>query len=163
MKAGNLLPIDLNEKSIVASDGSKHDLSEVARLHTEYGIRRSNFYAKHPGDRRLKQKFSSQSREKNRVKQFLDRVSKAIVQRAKENRQAIVLERLKGIRYAHTRGNGEGRAKRRRIAVAVQDATLNDSVQSRVGRNPSRVRLSLEYFQALLQLRLPEQIARADR
>lgn len=107
---------DLNEKSIVASDGSKHDLSEVARLHTEYGIRRSNFYAKHPGDRRLKQKFSSQSREKNRVKQFLNRVSKAIVQRAKENGQAIVLERLKGIRYVHTRGNGEGGGKRRRIA-----------------------------------------------
>ncbi len=31
---------DLNEKSIVGSDGTTHDLSEVARLQTLYGIRR---------------------------------------------------------------------------------------------------------------------------
>ena len=30
---------DLNEKSIVGSDGTTYDLSEVARLHTLYGIR----------------------------------------------------------------------------------------------------------------------------
>jgi len=35
---------DLNEKSIVGSDGTNIDLSEVARLHTEYGVRRSGFY-----------------------------------------------------------------------------------------------------------------------
>jgi len=32
--------IDLNEKSAVHSDGRRYDLSEVARLHTEYGVRR---------------------------------------------------------------------------------------------------------------------------
>src|SRR6266850_8091176 len=32
---------DLNEKSIVGSDGTVHDLSDAARLHTLYGIRRS--------------------------------------------------------------------------------------------------------------------------
>jgi hypothetical protein len=31
---------DLNEKSIVGSYGKAYDLSEVARLHTLYGIRR---------------------------------------------------------------------------------------------------------------------------
>ena len=30
---------DMNEKSIVGSDGTRHDLSEVARLHTLYGVR----------------------------------------------------------------------------------------------------------------------------
>jgi putative transposase len=72
--------------------------------------------SKHSRDRRLKQKFAGSSREKERIKQFLHRVAKQIVQKAKENRQAIVLERLKGIRFAHSRGNGEGRGRRRRIS-----------------------------------------------
>lgn len=108
---------DLNEKSIVASDGTRYDLSEVARLHTEYGVRRRDFYRRHPHDERLKLKFSMESREKNRVKQFLNRVSKAIVDKARQNKKAIILERLKGIRYASRRGNGKTRASRRRIAL----------------------------------------------
>ncbi len=107
---------DLNEKSIVGSDGTKYDLSEVARLHTEYGVRRRGFSVRHPRDNRLKLKFSSHSREKNRVKQFLHRISKAVVERAKRNKEAIVLERLKGIRYGSRRGSGKSRASRRRIA-----------------------------------------------
>src|SRR5258708_34840834 len=62
---------DLNEKSIVGSDGTVHDLSEVARLHTLYGIRRSRFYERHPRDRRLRKKFAGSRREKERVKQAL--------------------------------------------------------------------------------------------
>jgi len=74
-------------------------------------------YRRHPHDRRLKQKFAGSRREKERVKQFLRRVAKDIVTAAKQKRQAIVLERLKGIRYAHQKGNGEGRGRRRRIAL----------------------------------------------
>ncbi|MBI2649460.1 MAG: hypothetical protein HYW93_07405, partial [Thaumarchaeota archaeon] len=84
---------DLNEKSIVGSDGTKYGLSEVARLHTEYGVRRRDFYEKHPRDERLRRKFSEASRERNRVKQFLNRVSKAVVEKARANKQAIILER----------------------------------------------------------------------
>ena len=108
---------DLNERSIVGSDGAIINLSEVARLHTEYGDRRRDFYENHSGDRRLKKKFASSQRERERVKQILHRVAKKVVKQAKENKQDIVLERLKGIRYAHQRGNGEGRGKRRRIAL----------------------------------------------
>jgi IS605 OrfB family transposase len=108
---------DLNEKSIVGSDGTVHDLSEVARLHTLYGIRRSRFYERHPHDRRLRKKFAASRREKQRVSQALHWVSTLIVEKARMNREAIVLERLKGIRYAHQRGNGEGTARRRRIAL----------------------------------------------
>jgi IS605 OrfB family transposase len=108
---------DLNEKSIVGSDGTYHDLSEAARLHTLYGIRRSKFYERHPHDRRLKKKFAGSTREKERLKQALHRVSTLIVEKARANNEAIVLERLKGIRYAHRKGNGEGTAKRRRIAL----------------------------------------------
>ncbi len=107
---------DLNEKSIVGSDGTVHDLSEVARLHTLYGVRRSRFYERHPKDWRLKKKFASSRREKERVSQALHRVSTLIVEKARANNEAIVLERLKGIRYTHQKGNGERTARRRRIA-----------------------------------------------
>jgi putative transposase len=108
---------DLNEKSIVGSDGTSHDLSEVARLHTLYGLRRSKFYERRPQDRRLKKKFARSRREKERVYQALHRVSTQIVEKARANKEAIILERLKGIRYAHPKGNGEGKARRRRIAL----------------------------------------------
>lgn len=109
--------LDLNEKSVVCSDGTSHDLSEVARLHTEYGVRRSAFHSKHPGDIRLKQKFAGSRREKEMVKQLLHQVAKKTVQKAKGNEEAIVLERLRGIRYRHQGGNGEGRATRRRVSL----------------------------------------------
>jgi putative transposase len=108
--------IDLNEKSAVLSDGLTHDLSDVARLHTEYGVRRRDFYERHSNDGRLKKKFAGSTRERERVRQLLHSTSKKIVESAKSKGQSIVLEKLKGIRFAHKKGNGEGRGKRRRIA-----------------------------------------------
>jgi putative transposase len=108
--------VDLNEKSAVLSDGTTYNLSKVARMHTEYGIRRRDFSSRHPYDLRLKRKFSSGSREKERVKQFLHQVSKQIVEEAKHSNRSIILERLKGIRFVHRRGDGRSKASRRRIA-----------------------------------------------
>ena len=70
---------DLNEKSIVGSDGTRHNLSEVARLHPLYGVRRSRFNKRHSRDRRLNKKFASSRREKERVNQYLHRISSLIV------------------------------------------------------------------------------------
>ena len=109
--------IDLNEKSLVESDCTKLDLSKAARLHTEYEIRRRNFFARHHGDWKVKQKFASSRREKERVRQFLHKVAKQVVQKAKKNREGIILEGLKGIRYKSRRGNGDGPDRRRRIAL----------------------------------------------
>jgi putative transposase len=108
--------IDLNEKSAVLSDGTMFDLSEVARLHTEYGIRRRDFYERHPNDRKVKKKFAGSRREKERVKQALHRTAKEIVESAKSKSQSIVLESLKGIRNVHKKGNWESKGTRRRIA-----------------------------------------------
>ena len=116
-QASRKVGYDLNEKSIVGSDGSRIDLSEVARLHTLYGVRRSRFYQGHPNDRRLKKKFAGSRREKERASQALHRFSTMIVEKARANNEAIVLERLNGIRYAHQRRNGETTARRRRIAL----------------------------------------------
>ncbi len=68
----------------------------------------------HPNDRRLKQKFAGSRREKERIKQTLNVISKRLLEKAVKNREAIVLERLKGIRKAHRKGNGKGRDSRRR-------------------------------------------------
>ena len=108
---------DLNEKSVVGSDETRYDFSEVARLHTLYGVRRSRFSERHPHDRRLKKKFAGSRREKERAKQALHRISTMIVEKARAGNEAIVLERLKGIRYAHRRGNGEGPSRWRRISL----------------------------------------------
>jgi IS605 OrfB family transposase len=113
---GRRIGIDLNEKSAVCSDGVTYDLSEVARLHTEYGIRRSRFSRKHFRDRRLRKNFAGSLREKVRVRQFLHAKAKKIVRIAAERGQGIVLERLRGIRHAHQKGNGEGKDIRRRIS-----------------------------------------------
>ena len=107
--------VDVNEKSVVCSDGIFYELSEVARLHTEYGVRRSDFNRKHPHDRRLKKKQSS-SREKVRIQQILHRTAKDIVDSAKSKGQAIILERLAGIRRVHVKGSKESIGKRRRIS-----------------------------------------------
>ncbi len=153
---------DINEKSLVVSDGTRYDLSEVARLHTEYGVRRRDFYHKHPHDERLKRKFSSESREKERVKQLLNHVSKTVVENAKVNRQAIVLERLKGIRYAHQRGDGEGRSQRRRIAqwpfrqlqqqITYKAAWAGVPVESVPATNTSRICSNCGYFNGKLKM-----------
>jgi IS605 OrfB family transposase len=101
---------------VVGSDGTSIDLSRVARLQTEYGIRRRDFSLQHPNDRRLVRKYTASSREKERVNQVLHQVAKQIVRKAKENKQALVLEQLKGIRFSHLRDNGDGISQRRRIS-----------------------------------------------
>ena len=108
--------LDLNEKSVVCSDGSRYNLAEVARLHAEYGVRRAEFSRRHPRDRRLGAKYASASRERERVRQILHRTAKQVVQAAKSKGQAIVLENLKGIRTSHRRFCRESRGRRRRIS-----------------------------------------------
>lgn len=141
---------DLNEKTVVGSDGVSYDLSEVARLHTLYGVRRSSYSERHPHDRRLRKKFASSRREKARVSGVLHRVSTQIVEKARANNAAIVLEVLKGIRYAHQRGNGEGKERRRQNrTVALPSTAILHRVQGNVGRSPGGICLSRLYVEDL--------------
>jgi putative transposase len=107
--------LDLNEKSTVLSDGTKYDLSVVARIHTEYGVRRSEFCARHPRDKRLKHKFAGNLRERNRVRQVLNKTTKKIVEDAKAKKQVVVLECLKGISRVRRGDDLHSRGSRRRI------------------------------------------------
>ncbi len=133
---------DLNEKAIAGATGLGVTSPRSARLHTLYGIRRSRFYERHPCDRRLKKKYASSRREKERASQALHRVSTLIVEKARANNEAIVLERLKGIRYAHQRGNGEGTA-RRRGSPCGRSAGCNPTSTTRPGGRESRWSTSL--------------------
>jgi putative transposase len=146
---------DLNEKSIVGSDGTVHDLSELARLHTLYGVRRSRFYERHPHDRRLKKKFAGSRREKERVKQALHRVATLIVEKARANNEAIVLERLKGIRYAHRKGkrrtNGDSSQD---CPVALPPAPVLHRIQVEVGWGTRRVCLPRVHVQDVQRMRV---------
>ena len=154
---------DLNEKSIVGSDGMSYDLSEVARLHSLYGIRRSKFYERHPHDRRLRKKFAASRREKERVNQALHRVSTQIVEKARANNEAIVLERLKGIRYAHQKGNGEGKARRRRIALwPFRRLQSYIDYKARWSRGPGGVCICLMDLEEVQRLREHQQETQAD-
>ena len=153
---------DLNHKSIVGSDGTRLVLSEVARLHTEYGVRRSEFYERHPRDRRLKKKFAGSRREKERIKQALSRASKQIVEKAVKNSEAVVLELLNGIRKAHQKGDGNGHDSRRRanlwpfrqlqVHIAYKGAWAGVQVEFVNARNTSRECSNCHYVNKALKV-----------
>ena len=147
---GRKVGYDLNEKSMVGSDGTIYDLSEAARLHTLYGIRRSKFHRRHPFDRRLTKKFASTKREKERVDQLLHRISGRIVQKAEANGEAIILERLTGIRYARQTANGRrDRQAAQDRALALPPATIPHGLQGQVGGSASGVRFPGVYIEEM--------------
>lgn len=68
-------------------------------------------------DHRIMQKIYSKlgNRRTRRVKQHLHKISKDIVQRAKESKSMIVFEDIKGIRKIYRKGNGQGNKYRRKL------------------------------------------------
>lgn len=61
-------------------------------------------------DRRVKNKFyiKKRQRQTRRINQYLHKISKDIIHRAKENKSIIVFENLKNIRRLYRKGNGQG-------------------------------------------------------
>ncbi|MDV3278226.1 MAG: RNA-guided endonuclease TnpB family protein [Nitrososphaerales archaeon] len=108
---------DTNVKSLVgfASDGrvERHDLSVIARIRTEGAERRARFNATHSNDRRVVGRVCRRigKRERERVKRMLHEVSKAVVQSAKKEGGAIILERLTHI-LSPRNGRERGRTTR---------------------------------------------------
>lgn len=68
-------------------------------------------------DVRVKRHFQQRlgNRRSRRVQQCLHKISKDIIQRAKESKSMIVLEDLKGIRKLYRKGNGQGNKYRRKL------------------------------------------------
>jgi putative transposase len=68
-------------------------------------------------DRRVKNRFYTKirGRQARRVNQYLHKISKDIVQKAKESKSVIVFEDLNGIRKLYRKGNGQGNSYRRKL------------------------------------------------
>jgi len=113
----SMVAYDINEGSIVSSNGEKYDLTHVAKMHHQYSRIRASIAKNTHRDRRIKQKLLAKygKAERNRVNQALHKVSKQIVEKAKQSKSIIVLEKLTNILKGHRRGNGEGRKMRGRL------------------------------------------------
>lgn len=117
MEPLRMVAYDVNEKSIVSSDEEKHDLSHVAKIRHQYLKIRASINKNTHRDRRVKQKLLAKygKAERNRVNQALHKVSKRIVEKAKNSKSGIILEKLTHILQKHRKGNGEGRKMRGRL------------------------------------------------
>jgi putative transposase len=116
MEPLSMVAYDINEKSIVCSNAEKYDLSHVAKIRHQYSRIRAFISRNTHRNRRIKQKLLAKygRAERNRAKQALHKVSKQIVEKAKQSKSIIILERLTNILRSHRRGN-EGRKMRGRL------------------------------------------------
>ena len=113
--------IDVNERNVTWADSSglvqKEDTSTVAELKERYKALRAKIAERTSKDRRIRQGLLSKygRRERDRTSQAIHPVTKRIVEHAKANGQAIIMEKLKGIRKLYRRGNGQGASFRGRM------------------------------------------------
>ncbi len=110
----NAVGVDRNIKNVTVGN-EKHseiyDLSDVVKIKGRYRKKVSHFKR---NDRRIRKKIASKygKRSKNRTRQIVHKVSKEIVNNAKNNKEAIVLENIKGIREITKKGDYKGKDHR---------------------------------------------------
>ena len=113
--------IDTNERSLdcATSKGElfKYDLRELPRIHHTYFEKRRAIQRRFWGDRRKSQRLQAKyhEREKHRTEQLIHRVSKDVVERAKENGFGIILEQLKNIRRKANQKVKYSKRRKRRL------------------------------------------------
>ncbi len=85
-----------------------YNLSDVVTIKKRYKKKISHF---NRNDRRIKKKIYEKygKKSKNRTKQIMHTVSKEIVENAKNNSEAIVLENIKGIKEITHKGDNKGK------------------------------------------------------
>lgn len=110
----NTVGIDRNLKNVTVGNHEKvtiYNMSDVPKI--TYRTRKIISTFKR-SDHRIMQKIYSKlnNRKARRVKQFLNRISKDIIQKAKETKSMIVLEDIKGIRKLYRKGNYQGKKYR---------------------------------------------------
>ncbi|MDE1767577.1 MAG: IS200/IS605 family accessory protein TnpB-related protein, partial [Thaumarchaeota archaeon] len=117
IQCSNVIGIDRNLRNVTISTQSGPVMYKTSKL---LSIKENTMHviaAFRRDDRRAKAKFYLQKRNRRsrRVQQFLHKISKDIVKRAKESHSMIVLEDIKGIRKLYRKGNGQGNKYRRRL------------------------------------------------
>jgi putative transposase len=113
--------VDVNERNVTVCEtqgtSRAYDISRVQEVKEIYRAIRARIGERIGKDRRVAQSLYAKygRREKNRTKQEIHRVSKAIVKSAKAKGLGIVMEDLNGIRKLYRRGNGQGASFRGRM------------------------------------------------
>jgi putative transposase len=116
------LGMDTNEKNVTvsATDGYMHrfdEFGEVAEIKELYKKIRAGISSKLRGDRRITKQLLTKygRREKHRTEARVNKVTKLIVDYAKEHRLGIKMEKLTGIRKLYRKGNRQGTSFRGRM------------------------------------------------
>lgn len=108
--------VNLENVSTVSTSGSirVYDVSKAPKIKEVYREVKSHFRR---NDVRIRRRIYGKygRKQRNKVNQMFHRVSKRIVQEAKEKQLGIVLEKLKGIRKLYRRWNGQGRKYRAKM------------------------------------------------
>ncbi len=109
--------LDRNLRGLAFGNGArvvKYNLSKAVRIADTTREMVSSFKR---NDARIRKRIASTygRRRKNRVGHLFHCVTKDIVRRAYENKEAIVMEDIKGIRNLYRRGNGQGPKYRGRM------------------------------------------------
>lgn len=106
--------IDRNLRNVTVGNCDKviqYDISKTSRI-TQ--VTKSVMSCFKRNDHRIRKRLYSKygSRRKYRINQILHHVSKTVVQRATENKTALVFEDIRNIRKLYQKGNGHGRYHR---------------------------------------------------
>ena len=117
IKCEKVMGIDRNLRNVTIGNNDKVLFYKTNKL---LSIRENTIHARagfKRNDWRTKQKFFQKfnARMQCRTKKFLHKISKQIVDMAKQNKSAIAFENLKGIRKLYRKGNGQGNKYRRRM------------------------------------------------
>jgi putative transposase len=113
----NIIGIDRNLRNVTISTSNESLMYKTNKLlsikeNTSHVISSFKRF-----DVRVKRHFQQRSgnRRSRRIQQYLHKISKDIIQRAKESKSMIVFEDLKGIRKLYRKGNGQGNKYRRKL------------------------------------------------
>jgi putative transposase len=117
IKCGNVIGIDRNLRNVTVGNNDKMIFYKTNKLlsikentiHARAGFKRNDYKMKQG----FFQKFNQ--RMQHRTKKFLHKISKQIVDKAKQNKSAIAFENLKGMRKLYRKGNGQGNKYRRKM------------------------------------------------
>jgi putative transposase len=112
-----MVGIDRNLTNVAAGNPGRVTLYDVSKVVKIAENTRSIVRSFRRNDARISKRLAGKygERRQERIRQILNRVSKRIVTEAKENRQAIAFEDIRGIRKLYRKGNGQGRGFRGRM------------------------------------------------
>jgi putative transposase len=117
IKPESIIRIDRNLRNITISTPQQ---AIVYRTNKLLSIKENSQFVKasfRRHDRRVKNRFYTKirGRQTRRVNQYLHKITKDIVLKARETRSALVLEDIKGIRKPYRKGNGQVNKFRRNL------------------------------------------------